>query len=413
MLTPADITGQYADASQDELRVLIVGAGIAGVTAAQLLRRAGQHPVLIERAHDDSHVGYMLALMPMIDPVLDELAVRPSYRARSVPLRRFGLRAHSGRVLRADSVERILARFGDYRGIARGELIDALTPDGCPVGFGTTVSALTETPGAIIATLSRAGTHTELEFDLVIIADGLNSTTRQLVLAGREVDKFDTGWGGWVVWTPTDSAPDLGEELWGAGFFLGTYPVLDRLGVFLGGPRADTDAGPGPFVNQVRRRLTTIDPRVERALQAVLDDPGRYYWPLTDCRAPAWTTGRSVLLGDAAAGFLPTAGLGAGMALESAWVLSRMLRRARPDTIEPLLRAYQYTQRPRVEAAQNTSRRLARIMFRRSRTIALLRDVALRATSVEVALKPIQRLIDDRPDPEAAAARFAQAGRQR
>ncbi|UUO03011.1 FAD-dependent monooxygenase [Mycolicibacterium novocastrense] len=130
-------------------------------------------------------------------------------------------------------------------------------------------------------------------------------------------------------------------------------------------------------------------------------DPDPYYWSLTDCRAPRWTTGHTVLLGDAAAGFLPTAGVGAGMAMESAWVLSRMLRHAPRIALGELLRAYEHAQRPRVEAAQDNSRQLAKVMFRRSRTLAVARELAMRVMSVERALRPIQRLLQQQPDPEA------------
>ncbi|MDQ4119110.1 MAG: FAD-dependent monooxygenase, partial [Actinomycetota bacterium] len=308
--------------------------------------------------------------------------------------------------LREDSLGEILARFGDYRGIARGELIEALTPDGCPVTFGTTVTALDVAPAATTATLDTAGTSIELGFDVVIVADGIHSGTRDMLLAGRQADVCDTGWGGWVAWAAADADPDLGSELWGAGHFLGIYPVQGALGVFLGGDRADTAAGPDAFVARVRESLGTTDARFAAALQAVLDDPDRYYWSLTDCRAPTWTSGRGVLLGDAAAGFLPTAGIGAGMAMESAWVLCRMLRHADGDTVPALLRAYERAQRPRVEAAQSNSRWLARMMFHRSTLLAVLREVVLRFTTVEVALGPIRRLLADRPDPDAAAAAF-------
>lgn len=231
-----------------------------------------------------------------------------------------------------------------------------------------------------------------------------HSTTRSLILDGPSVDVVDTDWGGWVAWAPDDADTDLGEELWGAGFFLGIYPVLGRLGVFLGGNRADTQAGAGPFVAEVRRRLTVISPRIDSVLKAVADEPEPYYWPLTDCRASSWTTGRTVLLGDAAAGFLPTAGIGAGMAMESAWMLTRILRSANPDNLIPLLQAYEAAQRPRVEAAQNTSRRLAMMMFHRSRLLAVLREAAMRMVTVEVALKPIQRLLAHPPDPDETAA---------
>lgn len=404
MLNPASIDDQYARTSEDDLRVLIVGAGIAGLTAAQLLRRDGRHPVLIERAPDEGHPGYMLALMPMVDQALDDLGVREHYRDNSIPLGRYGFHSHTGRMLRVDSMAAILASYGDYRGIGRGELIDTLTANGCDVAFGTTVTAFADSPSGTTATFSTGGEARQLEFDLVIVADGIRSTTRKLILGDRKIDVVDTKWGGWVVWAPDDADTDLGEELWGAGFFLGVYPVKGKLGVFLGGPDEDTKSGPGAFVEGVRAKLKTTSARTDSVLAAVAGDPDPYYWPLNDCRAPMWTSGRTVLLGDAAAGFLPTAGIGAGMAMESAWVLARMLRHAHPQTVTALLKAYETAQRPRVEAAQDTSRRLAGLMFHRSAILAVLRQLAMRMVSVKVAIRPIQRLLADKPDPDEIAS---------
>ena len=112
-----------------------------------------------------------------------------------------------------------------------------------------------------------------------------------------------------------------------------------------------------------------------------------------------------MLVGDAAAGFLPTAGIGAGMAMESAWVLGRMLRHADRAGLADVLRAYQGTQRPRVEAAQDNSRQLANLMFHRSRSLAVVRDLAMRVMSVQAAIRPIQRLLQNQPDPDAIATR--------
>src|SRR5690606_6125719 len=122
------------------------------------------------------------------------------------------------------------------------------------------------------------------------------------------------------------------------------------------------------------------------ALAAVTAEPDPYYWPLDDARTTRWTTPHTVLLGDAAAGFLPTAGIGAGMAMESAWMLARMLAHAPEVDLPALLTEYERVQKPRVEAAQGNSRALARLMFRRSRTLAVVRAWVMRAMSVTVAL---------------------------
>ncbi|MEV7632748.1 hypothetical protein AB0N64_10090 [Microbacterium sp. NPDC089318] len=128
-----------------------------------------------------------------------------------------------------------------------------------------------------------------------------------------------------------------------------------------------------------------------------------------DARVSRWVMPEGVLLGDAAAGFLPTAGIGAGMAMESAWMLGRMLAHADRRTLPPVLAAWERAERPRVESAQANSRMLAKVMFRRGRIIAWLRETVMRMLSVRAALGPIVRLVAARPDPDAVA-RAALAG---
>lgn len=409
MLNHRTVKEQYEKATtRDQLRILIVGAGIAGVTVAQLLRKDGQHPVLIERHADNSHPGYMLALMPMVDAALNDLGVRDEYRDNSTELKSYGFHGHKGKLIREDSMSAILDRYGDYRGIARGELLDVLTKEGCDVAFDTTVTTIDEVNGSTQVTFQSKDEIHQFAFDLVIIADGIHSSSRKLVMGDLPVDVVNTKWGGWVVWAPEDDNMGLGEELWGAGFFYGVYPVKGKLGVFLGGAIEDTQKGPEKFVSEVRKKLTIINPRMHSCLNEVARTPDAFFWLLDDCRCPQWAFGNTILLGDAAAGFLPTAGIGAGMAIESAWVLSRMLQYADRENTGTLLKAYEKAQRPRVEAAQKTSRGLAKIMFRQSKLLAALRDLSMRLVSVEMALGPIQKLVANKPDPDSLTKQVLQ-----
>ena len=270
---------------------------------------------------------------------------------------------------------------------------------GGAVTYDATVTALQQRPMAVAATLYDGSIHVEAEFDLVIAADGLHSATRDLVLDPGQISTCDTGWGGWVAWAEPDGAADLGEELWGAGIFIGTYPVKGHLGVFVRGPRSDTGVGPKRFVARVRSRLGPVDSRTDRALDVVAQSQDAYYWSLSDRRSDTWSVGRVVMLGDAAAGFLPTAGIGAGLAMESAWVLGSLLRVAAPNRVPDMLRDFEEFQRPRVEAAQDNSRQLARLMFLESRVLAALRDTAARFVSLETALRPITKLLQEQPRP--------------
>ncbi|AMT93651.1 hypothetical protein A2T55_07570 [Brevibacterium linens] len=450
MITAATVDDQLTDVGPEEPRILIVGAGIAGVTLAQLLRSRGMHPVLIDRSADsgrmigDNRAGYMLALMPMVDPIIDELDCREAYLAASVGIDRYVAHAHTGRVIRRDNLGDLLAEFGDYRGISRAALLEVLTGDDCPIAFGTTVTGLSDGVGMVTLVQGSQAEHhdggqnqnqsigrdreTEFEFDSVVIADGMNSHTRRLMTdktattgtdkpattdPGRPspVSSVDTTWGGWVCWAEADDDQSAVDEIWGDGFFLGMYPVEGAVGVFLGCPDTRQPLGPRRFAGEVRSRLTELTPRIDACLTAVAEAESPFFWPLRDSRARRWSHGRTVLLGDAAAGFLPTAGIGAGMAMESAGVLADELSALgdRPSTASSAdssaasgtvtaLERFEARQRPRVEAAHDNSRSLAGMMFDRSRFFAFVRDQAFRVISIRSALKPILQLLETPPE---------------
>lgn len=401
MLIATPLSDQLAAQRDDRLRVLVVGAGIAGIAVAQLLRRDGLHPVLVDRMPGMTHPGYMLALMPTVDRAVVDLGVQERYRAASTPLAHYRFHSHHGHPLRTDALGEQLRVHGDYNGISRGALIDVLTADDCPVTWATTVAQVDEDGVAHLADGDGASLAAA-PFDLVIGADGVRSRMRA-VLGAAAPDVVATGWSGWVSWAEDRGERGLGEELWGDGFFLGVYPVKDRLGVFLGGPDDDLAAGPAAFADSVRRRVDALAPRLAASLDAVAADPDPYLWRLQDARTPRWVMPRGILLGDAAAGFLPTAGVGAGMAIESAWMLARMLAHADRGTLSAVLEAWERIERPRVEKAQANSRALAKLMFRRGAAIAWLREATMRLLSVRAALGPILRLLEERPDPDAVA----------
>ncbi|MBS1908008.1 MAG: FAD-dependent monooxygenase [Actinobacteria bacterium] len=404
MLEPTALDTQLTAQQDDRLRVLIVGAGIAGLTLARLLRIDGLHPVVVDRAPDSSHPGYMLALMPLVDRALDDLGVHEEYRRASTPLDRFTFHGHRGPVLRSDPLGEVLLPYGEYRGIDRGALVEVLTTGGIPVAFGTTVAAVHRSGDASrVAFADREGRAVgEGVFDLVVGADGVHSRMRRLLPVGT-VGTVDTGWSGWVAWADDHGDSSSAEELWGNGFFLGVYPVPGRVGVILCRPDDDPDLT--TVIAEVRRAAHGIGPRLAGALDALERTGDPYLWRLDDARSERWVVPGAVLLGDAAAGFLPTAGIGAGMAIESAWMLARMMRGADPSSLPARLAEWERLEKPRVESAQSNSRTLAKMMFRRGVAVAWMRETAVRMMSIRAALKPILALVAEQPDPTAAVIR--------
>jgi 2-polyprenyl-6-methoxyphenol hydroxylase-like FAD-dependent oxidoreductase len=95
---------------------------------------------------------------------------------------------------------------------------------------------------------------------------------------------------------------------------------------------------------------------------------------MADCRSKTWSNGRTVLLGDAAAAFLPTAGVGASAAMDSAAALADELSRADAKHMHYALELFEKRQRHRVETAEKNSRDLSKLMFINSAPGAWARD---------------------------------------
>ncbi|MGA7134551.1 MAG: FAD-dependent monooxygenase, partial [Mycobacterium sp.] len=91
-----------------------------------------------------------------------------------------------------------------------------------------------------------------------------------------------------------------------------------------------------------------------------------------------WVFGRIVLIGDAAAAFLPSAAVGASMAMESAQVLAEELTEVDSACIPGALQRYVRRRRARVDTIQGWSRSLAPFMIPRTRIGYLTRNAALR-----------------------------------
>lgn len=386
-----------AGRAADDLRVLIVGGGIAGLTLAALLRRHGLSPVVIDRSDlAGEEGGYMLGLYYLGSRVLHGLGLFEEFRTRSSEMRRYEIRDGHGDLVHDYDLEEMTRRVGPLRGITRPALVRLLREgvDDLPIRTNTTVEHLEDDANEVRVKLSDGSVE---RFDLVVGADGLHSTTRETILDEDEYEYWDTGWAGWVCWAEEGSAPpDTYTECWGPGRFVGLYPVKGRVGVFFGGPAEHVEAaGPEAVLAELR---TEIRPETRPVGPVVsnLNVPGdAFFWRFHDCRASVWRKGRVVLLGDAATGFLPTAGIGASMAMESAAALADELSRTDGGWIERSLDLYELRHRRRVEKAQENSRELGRMMFVESTALAWGRDQLVKRYSLERLIKSIASMMDE------------------
>ena len=373
------------------MRILIVGAGVAGLTLAGLLRRQGRDIVLIDKRPDAASLGYAIALWPQGTRVLHALSAHDAFVRRSEPMRRYRLRDGSGQPIGSWDANELTARFDPVGCIERAALLGLLeeASGGVELRHGLSIERLAQAGDHVAVELSDGSRD---RFDLVIGADGMHSRVREL-LCGRVAERA-TGWGCFVWWGDAGlTAPGETTESWGAGRFLGLYPCRDQVCVIAGAPidvlQPERHDGRS---DRLRTLLAPLGVPLDALLaRAPRDSQAMTLWRMSDVRAPRWVHGRVALIGDAAAGFLPTAGIGASMALESAAVLADELSRSGAAHLQNALALYVKRRFRRVLAAQDQSRWLARLVFVRSPLLVSLRNRALRRVSLRRMVGPIYR----------------------
>jgi 2-polyprenyl-6-methoxyphenol hydroxylase-like FAD-dependent oxidoreductase len=380
---------------ESQLRVLIVGAGIAGLTLAGLLTRRGLRPVVIEKLPEKEFntSGYMIGLMPLGARVLTSLDLHKEYLRNSVEVREYSMYSGKGKQLNHFDTTSIF-KYGSYQGISRPRLINVLLQACDRPRYGTTVTAIAEKEKETLVTFSDNSQET---FDLVVIADGIHSPTRELAFGSTNHAYRQTGWAGWAwfVDMPKELANTY-REYWAGHGFMGLYIVEDnKVGVFMGGPEKRLKKkGHLAIAREFERNIKGSDIDIAKLLKPLENKDDLYFWNFHDCRSQNWTTKRVVLLGDAADGFLPTAGIGASMAMDSAAALDDELSRADVEHLDFALRLYENRQKNRVERAQQNSRTLGNLMFFNNTPLAWIRNQILRFYTIDRFLSDIRKVME-------------------
>lgn len=378
-----------------QLRILTIGAGIAGLTCAALFKKQGLDVKVIEKVPRESFnaTGYMLGLLPLGGRVMNQLDAREQYFDRSVEMKNYEIHKENGELNKAFSLDFINHGYGSYRGIEREALIDILLEhlDADQVQFGITTKEINQANDEVEVTFSDGSSE---KFDVVIAADGIHSETRKMLFSENEYSYYDTHWGGWVAWLENQHL-DRYKEYWGASSFMGLYPVKDKIGIFLGGPNHLIEQqGIEDFTEHVQKEILPEYQVLHDALHTLKTQEKPYYWEFHDSRADHWNKGNVILLGDAACGFLPTAGVGASMAMDSAAALVDELSRTAKGHIDYGMYLFIKRQKHRVETAQKDSRNLGKIMFVKSGMMAGLRDYAVRFYSLKQLASGISKTME-------------------
>ncbi|KAF3067609.1 3-hydroxybenzoate 6-hydroxylase 1 [Trichoderma lentiforme] len=356
------------------IRVIIVGAGIGGLTAAVSLRQAGCEVTIFEKSSFVGEIGAALGLTPNGGRVLEHLGFS-FQKARTCTLKTWatidGLTYNTLNQLDLSNAQRA---FGaPVRAVHRvdlhTELLRLATMSGEGLSQPVTLklgSQVTEAHPDGTIVLQDGSIHTA---DLVVGADGLRSVVRDAVLSeddqAKPVHSGQAAFRFLVDTSTLRSDPALASLADGntdqLSLFADTSETLiwfeckvvkcKTLLVFILAKKLETKKATNEEAKAaMMAEFSHYDKKILRLFE-LAENVKR--WPLyIHDPYPTWVKGRIVLVGDAAHPMLPFGGQGAMMAIEDGGILGSLFTNVLPDQIDARLSKFQQLRKNRVSRIQ-------------------------------------------------------------
>lgn len=337
-----------------DLRVLVVGAGIAGLAATRTLRLAGFRPELVERLPETAVATAGIFLPGNAARALRAIGLHEAVRPYGEVVTRQRVYSARGSLLTDVDLAQLWGAVGECRAMSRTDLHRVLLSGaGGQVRYEHAASGIEIIDGSAkveFADGSRA------EYDVVVGADGRRSAIRELTGLGGPARPL-----GQIAYRAVVSG---GPDLDACTMWLGQRSSL--LAVPMGSGRLYLYAD--EMAQRGRPPVPPDDPLARmRALLAGYRGPVPELLDLVDrvrvaaldeVDVPTWVRGPVVLVGDAAHATSPNMAQGAALALEDAVTLAEELSRGR-DVVGALA-GFQDRRRTRAAWVLAASRRRER-----------------------------------------------------
>ncbi|MFC5408413.1 FAD-dependent monooxygenase [Larkinella bovis] len=354
-------------------RFTIIGGGIAGLTTAIALRKAGIRATLFEGAPALKTAGAGLALAANAVKAFQKLGIADQILSAGRVLDAFVIRDEKGREItrtdsRAVSRKYGLDNFTIHRAALHQALLDQLI--GTPILLGKRAISIDQGADGTVVRFDDGSLH---QTDYLIVADGIHSAIRRQLLPDSK-----PRYAGYTAWRSVVDSNGLdgqeATETWGRRGRFGIVPLADRKIYWFATVNAPA--------NDPKFRSMTV--------QDLMDHFGNYHQPIPEILArtrneqllwndiidlkplPRFAFEKVVLLGDAAHATTPNLGQGACQAIEDAVVLADEL--VATDDVSLAFRRFEQRRLKRTRYIVDTSRRIGELAQTQNTLLAWLRN---------------------------------------
>lgn len=375
--------------NRNKVHISIIGAGIAGLTAAIMLREQGFAVDLFEAGSHPKGIGAGMGLASNGMKAYDYLGLLKEVESIAYPLQSFTIADANNKKIFSISTTKLVDQFGVGNfSVHRADLHELL--------LGKLPESIVHTKKKLIE-LVQNKEFVELKFedgyqiktDYVIGADGISSVVRKSIFP--EADPQYAGYWCWrgVVNKPSDAFKNS-RALWGKKGRFGITPLTHNriywfacISTTLNG--SVTKYGKNDLINHFKNYSPFVSRLLEETTQDLISGPIMDIVPLQHL-----TVNRVILIGDAAHSATPNMGQGACLAVEDVAVLQRELQKS--NSFAVACKAYEKSRLNRVKYVIENSKRAGVIAQTKNPLLYNLRNSIFRILPNSVIEFPLKRL---------------------
>jgi 2-polyprenyl-6-methoxyphenol hydroxylase-like FAD-dependent oxidoreductase len=344
------------------MKVVICGAGIAGLALAHRLSELGSEVVVVEKARSPREQGYLLDFYGLGYGAAEAMGLLPRLRELSYRITEASYLDKAGR-------RRARLDYQQFARVVDGRLLSLMRPDleralregldgDVDLRFATSVAHVDNRADGVRVAITDGSV---LDADLLVGADGIHSAVRGLVFgAEREYLRYLGFHTAGFAFDDPGTRAEVGERFCLTDTTtrqVGLYGLRgERVGVFTV-HRTPDPALPDDPRAEIQREYGALGWIIPRALAHCPPASEVYYDQVAQIEMPRWSRDRVTLVGDACQAVSMFAGQGASLAVAAGNLLAELLIRA--ESIEAGLREYERVWRPVVARRQAAARRTA------------------------------------------------------
>jgi len=337
------------------MKVIIIGAGIAGLTFANACHKQGYEVTIYEKAKQLKNIGGGLLLWPHGLRYLDWLGLKNILAPYYVNITHCGMKdPHGDPVTTLEFADIYEQLSGEILPIDRTQLQQSLK------------SQLPENilhMGKEIIKVNQTESYAEVSFadgssdyaDLVIGADGIHSITRKMQYPDSEPVPTDYVWWGGIINRADvpELAPDGALFSLTSGKVMIVWPIANNQYLWYLPIKMSHDEFKKMDKSKLLEQYCTewSNPIIHDIINASSNQK-QFHLPISVLDKPYFGHGRIALMGDAAHAMGPITAQGTSLAIEDAFVLFHCLKNYESNISEVLLK---YLQLRKVTCEQITA----------------------------------------------------------